>query len=249
MIVECPKCSVKFNIGKAVLAKGAKKLKCSKCEHIWLEGKEKEVKKPQVVKPVPQKPKEKPVSKPKPKPVKKPEPIPEAVKPLSKDDDLQLADIETDDDKGKKNQEKKAALGVGVLVFLLLSFSTIGVAILMKDKIIHQWSSSVLLYETLGLYSIEESSSIRFRNVTSEWKTNDTGQFLYIEFDVNNISDHSVVYPNVEILTKGDAGNIIKSWHPKPKKEKLEAGETDKVRLGFRDVDPNGKSVIIKIVQ
>lgn len=172
------------------------------------------------------------------------DPIPEAVKPLSEESELPVL---TEDFNDHDSDDEKSATRFAMFVFLFLLFVSFGIIVAGQSILVRSFPSSILLYKTLGIYNDEMIRNIRLSNIEVALKNDDQGEFLYVQLDVSNISDHEMKFPKLNVILKGSTGRVVQTWHAKPQDEALKPAETRLVKLGFRDVNEHGHLVMVKL--
>jgi predicted Zn finger-like uncharacterized protein len=204
MIIVCPNCTTRFAVADAAFAKGARKLKCARCEHIWFHsasGPEEYVAPP-------------------------PAEVPPAPPQAAAAEAVRGAAARTPSWDDIDASKRRRIPWLGILAGGCLAFAVAAVA--MRDVVTSVWPQSKDLYAAIGLTPAEQGIEIRNGGYERQYK--DGVAMLAIAGEVHNPSRKEQPVPLVRIALRDNEAREIFSWNVEAGVKTLQPGETKAFR-------------------
>jgi predicted Zn finger-like uncharacterized protein len=231
MKLTCEKCHTTYNVDPAKIGTGAHKMRCAKCQHVWVhrpEGMDDII--PQVVSTMPH------------------------VMPRA-DDDHHHADGHHVIPASVRPYTQAPmppvdvhVLGLparqfGYFSFLFLTFLTLIILFLFRTPVTHSFPVMSGLYQVIGLHVPVLGEGLQFSEVRAQRK----GKKLEVSAKLTNISSGEMTYPAVQVDLLGVYGAVLQKWVLEPQDAVLQAGGSIPVNLSFDETPEEGRTIEIKV--
>ena len=241
MILVCPSCATRFNLDESRLGGKARRVRCSRCKHEWLQAPEhpSEPPPPSIPEPVaaPAAPPPlavEPPTPPEPPPFVAAEPayVPPPFEPerpdlremlpppLSADDPL--AAPRRDDEGGGDG------VTVGWIVLILIVAAVLAALYFGRQRVMEIWPPATQAYEMLGLAALPPGAGLAIQDVTTMTTPAEDGTpaVLTVKGRVANISRSTQRLPPLRASLRNAAGEEVRGWDFGLPRQMLAPGES-----------------------
>lgn len=260
MFLTCQQCEVQYRLDPSMLGVGGRMVRCTACGNIWFQPPEQkeEPRKPKTQPPAgddllqqigigaEQPPAQKPSVEKPPEIVfadvlQQQQSIPDVVKPASRPFQIPVMEY---------RPMGMGANQFGIFAFLFFTFATMIFLFAVRVPMVNTFPVMSSLYKAIGFTVRAPGEGLRLSEMTAENRVDEGKKRLAVEAKLTNISEKDMEYPALLVSLKGPYGRVLQDWDFKTKDKKiLRSGDTVPLKLEFRDADPAGKTVEIKVVE
>jgi predicted Zn finger-like uncharacterized protein len=228
MILACPSCATRFNLDEQRLGGRARRVRCSRCKHEWVQAPESA--------PAPQPTDVPPAAPPEPvvfaaaaEPAAMPPFEPERPDlremlppPLSADDPLMVPQ-----DRGGGHRRSRG-VAIGWIVLILIVAGVIAILYVARDRVMEIWPPSIQAYELLGLASLPSGAGLAIQDVTATTAPAAEGMptVLAVKGRVVNISRATRRIPPLRASLRDPSGEEVRGWDFGLPRQMLAPGES-----------------------
>lgn len=239
MIIVCKNCKASFLVPDTTFKKGARTLRCAKCQHTWRE------EPPHKNKPFSPAPSAQPFIETLPtQPLQPPEKTEEtSATPFSSP--ARLHKIKHLSNSFWSWKEANKLLSTALFLstgFLLLVLITLLAA---HGPIIRTWPDMQGFYVTIGWAEAPLQDKLILQNIVPERRYMDGGMHLVVQGEIASQAEKTQVIPDINIEALGPDQQIIQSWRIKPPQATLDP----KTRVPFTSsiLSPEGTVVEVNL--
>lgn len=241
MILTCPSCETRYLLNTAVLGAEGRRVRCSKCAHIWHQAPEKTeeagespgVDAPPIEIEMRDKQEEPAAT----MEAVEVEPVPESVKPIPEGSALPALPAEA-----PLSLRYFGISFAGVFATILL------VLLVSRSTLVGAWEPSAGLYDAIGLDAPVRGAGLTFENLAAfEHETRD-GKLLVVEGRIVNISEEDRPIPPLSVTLLGTDGVLMEKVLESKEERILKAGESTKFQTRVTNPAPGSLSVRLSAV-
>ncbi len=221
MIIACPNCATKFDVGNVVFPPAGKRVKCARCSHVWLHGMASEPR-PQAEGPVAE------------------AALPVAAGPAAAieaaesppafrhqpSDDAPPEMIWAGSDIPRRGRSRGTLIAVAVAAFAVV----VAGAIVFREAIARAMPGTGPIYAALG-FDINVVG-IEFRRIEYSWSQEDGVKTLAVTGEIVNVTGEERPVPKIRVALRGQGDEELHAWTFEAGVPSLHAGEVH----AFREV-------------
>ena len=229
MILVCPSCATRFNLDESRLGGQARRVRCSRCKHEWIQAPESP---PPAAAPAPPTPEPPAAETPAPPPFAAAEPAymppfePERPDlremlppPLSADDPLAAP---------RREEGGGAGVTIGWIALALIVAVVVGVLYVARERVIEIWPPSIQAYEMLGLVALPPGAGLSIQDITTMTTQGEDGApaVLAVKGRVVNNARSTRRIPPLRASLRNAAGEEVRGWDFSLPRQMLAPGES-----------------------
>ena len=236
MILTCPNCETQFSVPDQAIGPSGRKVRCSKCTHVWHVAGESEIVVGERIDQVDGDPGTGDPAAGELEENSGPDHGFDIEDPLPEGDAISrvVRDLADDkDDGGDRGRRQRTWLGWLFLAAIVAAVAT--TLVVYEERIVRIWPPAYKLYETVDDWLEEEIFGLDIANVTSERSIQAGRNVLVIKGEVVNISKQVKDVPRLKVSLLSDEGGEIYYWTVTVAQERLEPGQ----RVAFTTQLPN----------
>lgn len=243
MIIECPNCNTSFNVPDTAISSEGRKVKCSRCQHVWL------AKSPETIIPS-EEPKQEALDKEtSEQPANSTEPVPQKTETSQPEASIKAGQTNSDEStlpnskaersvdtnmaNTKSPSKKRIALSL-LIILILLGINIAGIAIFMQDKL-REIEFFDNLYNKIGVFS---SNGFELQDIKIQAQNLTTKPTLILRFRVVNKNDIKAFMPEVKVALYDHSGSSIKKHTINNNNAQLSSYESKSYIITFENI-PN----------
>lgn len=244
MILVCPSCATRFNLDESRLGGKARRVRCSRCKHEWIQAPETTAAEPPppvspppappTVAPAPPPPEPPPfeeaVSAPPPPVFAAAEPAymppPESERPDLRE--LLPPPLSADDPLAPRSEGDGRGVTIGWIALVLIVALVLGALYLGRDRVMQIWPPSTQAYEMLGLVALPPGAGLTIQDITTTTTQAEDGTptVLAVKGRVANISRSTRRIPPLHASLRNASGEEVRGWDFSLPRQMLAPGET-----------------------
>ena len=233
MILVCPSCATRFHLDESRLGGRARRVRCSRCKHEWVQAPPEEA--PPTTAPEPAAPR---IVQEEPPPAESPPPSfagsetitappfePERPDlremlppPLSANDPLAA----------RRDHGEGHGITLGWIVLVLVVASLLAALYIGRDRVMEIWPPSAQAYEILGLAALPPGAGLAIRDVTTMASAPSDGApaVLAVKGRVVNVSRSTRHIPPLRASLRNASGEEVRGWNFSLPRQMLAPGES-----------------------
>lgn len=247
MILVCPSCATRFTLDESRLGGKARRVRCSRCKHEWVQAPEPMAPTAEPPAPAPPPPAA-PVAAPSPPPAEPPasetptppEPLlfvaaePAYMPPFEPERpdlrEMLPPPLSADDPRAVPRDEGGGGTGVtiGWIVLFLIVAVVLGALYIGRDHVMQIWPPSSQAYEMLGLVALPPGAGLAIQDITTMTTPAEDGTpaALAVKGRVVNISRSTRRIPPLHASLRNAAGEEVRGWDFGLPRQMLAPGES-----------------------
>ena len=243
MILTCPSCETQFDVPEQAVGPAGRKVRCSKCRHVWRVAGESEVVVEERTDQVDGEPDTEDASSANAEhnsasdhgfDIEDPLPEGDAIGRVVRD----LGDVAGDDGDGGRSRRE----WLGWLALLVVVAALVATLIVYEERIVRVWPPAYKLYETVDSWLEEDIFGLEIAGVTVERQIKANRNVLLIKGEVVNVSKQVKQVPRLKVLLFSSKGAEIYFWTVTLARERLEPGQ----RVAFSTQLPNPPEAAVR---
>ena len=214
MIITCPSCSTRFQIGDSALGPAGRRVRCAKCGENWWQD------------PVPEAAEEQASTT---ETVDVPAIPEQPVEDPEREQRVEWPEIRSDPPFWQMSDRGVSAgwLLLGLLIASIGAGGWLG-----HRQVVDMWPKSERLYTALGFPSSSPQPAFDMRETRVSWE--EAGALLLVEGRLTNIAPENLSFPEVRLVLRDSAGAALSAIPMRPdggipRPEKVESGEGVKI--------------------
>lgn len=208
MIIACPSCATKFDVGTVAFPAAGRKVKCARCGHVWLHGAVAAT--------------EAPAAEPEPRLAAAAAGEPAASAAAAADAPPEM--IWAGSDIPRRRHGRGALVAVAVACFAVV----LAGAIVFREAIARAVPGTGPIYAALG-FDINVVG-IEFRRIEYEWSQEDGVKTLAVTGEIVNVTNEDRPVPKVRVALRGQGEQELHAWTFDAGLPVLKAGESHSFR-------------------
>ncbi len=232
MILVCPSCATRFNLDESRLGGQARRVRCSRCKHEWVQAPER------AAEPAP--PAVAPEVAPPPPPVEPPAPQasvaaePASMSPLEPERpdlrEMLPPALSADDPLAAPRRDGGGGAGVtiGWIALFLIVAVVLGALYIGRERVMQIWPPATQAYEMLGLVTLPPGAGLAIQDIATMTTQAEDGTpaVLSVKGRVANISRSTRRIPPLRASLRNAAGEEVRGWDFGLPRQMLEPGES-----------------------
>ena len=235
MILVCPSCATRFNLDESRLGGQARRVRCSRCKHEWVQAPERTAELPPAAVIAEIAPPPPPVEPPAP-----PEPpafvaaAPAYMPPFEPERpdlrEMLPPPLSADDPLAAPRREEGGGTGVtiGWIVLLLIVAVVLGALYVGRERVMQIWPPATQAYEMLGLIALPPGAGLAIQDIAAMTTQAEDGTpaVLSVKGRVVNVSRSTRRIPPLRASLRNAAGEEVRGWDFGLPRQMLESGES-----------------------
>lgn len=235
MILVCPSCATRFNLDESRLGGQARRVRCSRCKHEWVQAPERTAELPPAAVIAEIAPPPPPVEPPAP-----PEPpafvaaAPAYMPPFEPERpdlrEMLPPPLSADDPLAAPRHEEGGGTGVtiGWIVLLLIVAVVLGALYVGRERVMQIWPPATQAYEMLGLIALPPGAGLAIQDIAAMTTQAEDGTpaVLSVKGRVVNVSRSTRRIPPLRASLRNAAGEEVRGWDFGLPRQMLEPGES-----------------------
>lgn len=235
MILVCPSCATRFNLDESRLGGQARRVRCSRCKHEWVQAPEPTAELPPaavIAEIAPPPPPVEPPAPPEPPAFVAAEP---AYMPPFEPERPDLREmlpppLSADDPLAAPRREEGGGTGVtiGWIALLLIVAVVLGALYVGRERVMQIWPPATQAYEMLGLVALPPGAGLAIQDIAAMTTQAEDGTpaVLSVKGRVVNVSRSTRRIPPLRASLRNAAGEEVRGWDFGLPRQMLEPGES-----------------------
>jgi predicted Zn finger-like uncharacterized protein len=207
MIVTCPACATRYSVEPSSIAPDGRKVRCTRCGHIWLQ--------------LP------PADMP-----KRVDLLPDLV-----DRDIRPETVVVPPPMPARDRHRRSGGGgwIGLILLLMVVGVAASVAYVGRERIVERWPEVAPLYERIGIEVAAVGEGLELGEVTHVRRDVDGIAVIEIEGEIRNATEADIAVPNLLVMLRNDADQGLLERVYAPPRPALKSGETLRYRIAIEE--------------
>lgn len=230
MIVTCPSCETKFKVPAEAIPEAGRKVRCIKCQHVWLQKPEPEDDAPQVPDTPP--------------PDLSPPPPPPSDRESEDEDESEAFDTYEGTERFSDRYDEPSSNVAMVALFVLLILGNAAAAGVAFASQLYTLPGVSAIY---GMFDIYDTEGMVLSGLKVTKAPTKAEQKFFVEGFIQNTSASEKRVPKMAVTLKDSNNEVIRSWPSGGKGETLAAGEKVPFRVTVRTKKTDPATIVVDI--